>query len=410
MIYFIIFIVYFLRLKNKGSVTSIISLLIAFSGLCAYLIDKDIDYTNIEDYIYTIYTSGILLLSISAIKNIDRINLTELSKIKFNRDFINVLHVLGFFALIFSIYILATSINAFSAAQGTVEDYKNEGQADALIKAKLGPLVVSFVRLVSPLSYLMLPLHFIYVLKKKYLTSILFLFYATVLPLVGLFALSRSFLTQFIIVYFLFFILFRRQFSKKIKKTYYIVASLLLLIVGGVNYAIAQERFAESYYYDYRISKNSLIQDKSTYSLLDYFSQWIYNNNETLKYYTIDKNLSGQGSFPLLRRFGFVDSKDFFDQRSKSLDKYSTTFNGLVSAFVYDFGFIISLVIFVFTWKLIRNKFSRLNRIKVTDIMLLSLYFAFIGLFFVGNILYYEIFSIAIIYLILITKTKVLNR
>lgn len=410
MIYFIFFTLYFLRLKNKVSVTAIISLIIAFSGICAYLIDKDIDYTSIEDYVFTIYTCLILLLIINPIKKIDTNKLQELVRIRINRDFINVIHVLCFIALLSSIYILFTSVNAFSAAQGTVEEFKNEGEADAIIKSRVGPVVLTFVRLVSPLSYLLLPLHFLYILKKEYLKSILFLFYSTVLPMIGLFALSRSFLTQFIIIYFLFFILFRSQFSKKIKKTYYILASAVIVLVGGINYAIAQERFADTFYYENRISENSLIKDKSAYSLFDYFSQWIYNNNETLKSYDSEKNLSAQGSLPLLRRFGLIDSKEFLEQRSKALGKYSTSFNGLVSAFVYDFGFVITFIIFIFNWRFVKRKFSSIRELKVTDLMFLSLYFAFMGMFFVGNILYYEIFTISIIYLIFLTKTKILYK
>lgn len=410
MIYFIFFLCYFLILKNKFSVTSTFSLIIALSGLCAYVIDKDIDYTDIENYPLIIFTSFILFLIIDPIRKLDSNNLHELSKVDFNRRFINIIHILCFIALILSIYILFTSINAFSAAQGTVEDFKNDGEADTIIKSRLGSLVITYVRLVSPLSYLVLPIHFIYILKKEYVKSGLFLLYSTLLPIIGLFALSRSFLTQFIIIYFLFFILFRNQFSRKIKKIYYVLASLVIILVGGINYSIAEERFADTFYYENRISDKSLINDKSAYSLFDYFSQWIYNNNESLKTYEIEKNLSAQASLPLFRRFGLIDSKNFYEQRSKSLGAYSTSFIGLVSAFVFDFGFILTFLIFLINYKILNRKFSYYRRLKVTDLMFLSLYFAFFGMFFVGNIFSYEIFSTSIIYFIVINKTKIIYQ
>lgn len=189
MIYFIVFLVYFIFQKNKISVPSIISLIISLSGLSAYIIDKDIDFLNYEDYVYSAYTCFILLLLISAIKNIRYV---DYSKIKVSNQIVNILHVLGSIAFVVSIYILLTSMEIFASAHGTIAEFKNQGDADRLIKAKVGTFLLTYVRLISPLSYLILPLHFLFILHKRYINSILFLLYSIVLPLTGLFALSRS--------------------------------------------------------------------------------------------------------------------------------------------------------------------------------------------------------------------------
>lgn len=409
MIYFIFFLLMFLFQKEKVSIEAFFYFLIAFSGLSSFIIDRDIDYSNINDFMISIYSIIFLLILLYPIKyfRLNRINAINL--IRFSKKFILAIHIFGSISFIFAITIFVFSYNYYQTSLTTVSEYKNMGEANALLKSTFSTPII-LVRLFATLSIFLIPIHLIYFIRKKYFQSLLFLLYSFVLPISGLLAFSRSLLTIYLIVYVCLFIYFKDFLLEKINLKYISLLGLLIYSIYSINTAIAKDRFEDSYYYDTRISSKSLIQNKVIYSQLDYFSQWIQNGSGALKIFENDKILFGKSFSPLLWRLGIIDKEDFFFLRSKTLGEFSSTFNGIVAGYVYDFGFFISIVIvfLISTQSVYLSKYLQ-RKSQIYFQIFIVLYLMIPALFFAGNVFLYEFYSISILLFIGMYKFKLIT-
>jgi hypothetical protein len=410
MIYFVVFILIWASSKFKVTIYGLLSFLIALSGMSAYIIDKDIDYTSFADVSLALYSICFLIALIHPLKSIRAFDLRRMEILEVNEKFVTFIHFFGALSFVFSLLILSQSLEYFLSSINSVEEFKNEGEANSNLKGSVFALPLSVIRLFASFSVILIPIHFFFLVRKRYLNAVLFFLYSLILPLSGLFALSRSFLLQYLLAYVCLAILFSNVLLKKNRLSKGILFVTLIFGFHTINALIAKERFESTYYYDTRISANSLIQDKVVFSQFDYFSQWVSNGNDALLQFSREKLFYGLSFVPLSFRLGIVDKQSFFQRRTLVLGDYASTFNGIVSGYVYDFGFVGAFIIILLWSYHIPRVLATLYRRNVW------IYYSFVGLvsivcgcFFSGNVFMYEYVSIALILMYVFYKFKLIS-
>lgn len=318
--------------------------------------------------------------------------------------------ILLFLALIVNLYILSKSYGYMFLAEVTIEEYKNESLGNEYLNSVVARPIMIFSHAVSPLGYLALIFHFVYLVGGDKKRSFIFLLLSFNVVFYTLQAFSRAAIVQYVLIYIAMSLIMygglNNEMKRTIKRT--MLISLTVLIFFFVTISIY--RFGdEGYYY---VPHSAFITNPILYSLVEYASQWFGNGLYILSQYESVDLWYGKSFRPLVDRvfFPFVSDVSYSDYRIASLGVYASKFNGLVATVVYDFGFIGALFAFVI-W-LIGFLYAAPNQGRITLGKLMLFFYLFIPvlMFFSGNFFSYLHYNLAIVYSILYllsTKIKV---
>jgi oligosaccharide repeat unit polymerase len=257
-----------------------------------------------------------------------------------------LLVVNGFCFLIF----LTICFYAFSE----VVDYsafKNEGQSATFIDQIpiLNPTLSHFVYLLASYihscAYFLVPLHFYYLYKRKWVLSLVCLVLSSNLILYGLTIFSRSSFATYCLVYLFSLPFFFRKLEPRARRV--ILASAFALVcIAAVPFAvITASRFSNIVAYNRAVSDQTLISSPEVYSLFDYGGQWYRNGNEVMATYSFD-TMNGELSFPFVLMI--ADRLHLIDYPPEQLElrlrgvwgDHYDRFNGLVANLLFDFGYV----------------------------------------------------------------------
>ena len=124
--------------------------------------------------------------------------------------------------------------------------------------------------------------------------------------------------------------------------------------------------------------------------------------------------LSDEKRFPIYELKSFEDVQEYIWNKNpffytldnqilrcffvKTLGEFSSTFNGIVAGYVYDFGFFISIVIvfLISTQSVYLSKYLQ-RKSQIYFQIFIVLYLMIPALFFAGNVFLYEFYSISIL-------------
>jgi hypothetical protein len=145
-------------------------------------------------------------------------------------------------------------------------------------------------------------------------------------------------------------------------------------------------------YYGDRIPQNSIIKDPIIYSLFDYASQSYSNGLYQLEVYTEDKSLKGEQFFrdiyQILNFFGIVnwDVKESQELIDKAYDYDGGAFNGYTTPLVFNFGYILTLLISLcyFIVVKIRLQNKQVKSLKSMFLLILLLFIPTVSIFYTG--------------------------
>jgi len=343
--------------KRKSPVCTILILLQIGTLFALFLIDEVPEIKTLKGYFIVFYTISLLYLfivpwnkyhSIKSIKSID-IN-------KADRLFRILLRINIFSSIVFLFIAINTLISV-----SDIFVFKEQGVNYSSGMARL----YTIAKLLVPLGYLLLPFHFYYLSKGMSRKARLSFYFSLTPFFYGLTYFSRSHPVHFILTYLILYFILRKSLPKKrVKRIQKIGLSLALLIIFSLA-TITIARFQYSKYYGHMIKPSSKIQDITLYSTFDYFSQWHYYNYESLlsfKGETMRGQLMFHPSGLIFRILGIMPHNDseFLNKRMLLLGRSYDKFIGLVAYLVYDFGFIIALII-GFLYKHLVNKMRPQN-------------------------------------------------
>lgn len=291
-------------------------------------------------------------------------------KFKYFSSVLITLGVLAFFCfipIIILLYSLDLDPNEFKY-QGGVDDFL------ALPSFPIPPKLLTLVTYSAYVSILALPLHFYYLSVKNNKMAFWSLIASLAYVLRGLTYFSRALPISFMMMYVMFFILFRESIDKKIisilKKGALIVSVLLVINI----LSISTKRFSDKYDFyqtEYSQNKEIIIKDPVIVSYLDYLCQGYYNCYDLLNKYdgkTFGGNISFQDILILTNQYlGIGYSRDkIMDLRRKIWPgAWSATFNSYVAYVVYDFGIIGSLLITLLYSTYVRRKCRLMKKGKL---------------------------------------------
>lgn len=406
-IFFLLFSIV-IRVYYGVTVGFVFFILIFLSFFSSLLIGKHIYFDSVRDllvYIYSLLILFIMVLPFSDYRfkggDFFRID-AKLSLI------IRVVSIGAFFGFLINVTILILSLLNFSVLDLAVGQYKNEKVASEFLSSNIPAYLSIPSSFLTPLGFLSLSIHFIYLIKKNRIYSFVSLLGSMNIFLPSLFVLGRGGLVLYLILYILMIVIFYSLFSEslkfKIKRIFVFIGVFFSLFF----YFITSDRFRDYYYYD----ESSIVESPILYSILHYYSQWIENGYYLLLGFSYDKvtYASVFSYFPnkIMAFFGF-EIKEIGDIRHESFGQLATWFNGLPAVLVYDLTFYLTFVFAFFYFYLVRRVSpQKRSKLKV-GFLSYPLFMAPLVLFFQGPFFVNSVYNWSVLYLLiifLVTKFK----
>lgn len=359
LIYFI-FILLILLFNKKSTIVLMLCGIQVVSLLCIFFTGKEYpinDLTRLFNVIYTLIILTLIILPWMNAGNVSYIVVGNEKKVnKLSRIIIYLSIVPFFLFLVISILvnIYVDDVNSFKYVEGVSTEFYYSLPIN--IKLLILSNYIYFV------SYFLIPLHFYYLIKGKYWFSFLCFIFSLNIIFHGTTFFSRSVFINYILVYLAVLVILFKAFSEKIKQ--FIKYSSLLIGISFISYVsyISNKRFEDDKLYEENIPSDALIDNAVYFSYLDYASQWYFNSLDVLDDYKFS-GFNGQISFQpllsILSQYGLINynSKDYTILRQNLWPDHWWTFNGFVAYSVYDYGYIITLVLCFLYYNLVKKKF-----------------------------------------------------
>lgn len=339
-----------------------------------------------------VYTALILTMIILPWRHYSRISFTyvdsERKVIVLTKVLLIISAIVFFVLLITGIWVMTnvSDINKFKYVSGERMDVLSND-------SPIGIRWFYFSNYLYVLSYFLIPLHFYFIGKSKRYSTLCFLFSFNIL-LYGLSFFSRWTVLHYVLIYGVFLYLYRTGISEKYLKKIKITFGVLLLLLSFMMYFITNSRFIDNKAAADRVPSTSFIQNPALFSSIDYFSQWYDNSLTVLDNYSFE-TFNGQASFsPILKLLNTYELVDWdinkYTRLRKSLltHEYYQNFTGLVANWVFDFGYILSLLFALVYNRLIYKLRPRRNKIKLRHTLILvlliqlplvSIFYSFVG-------------------------------
>jgi len=399
LVYFII--LFFLYNFRKQSTPGLYLILIyILSLLCGLLIGFDFKISTISQAFNLFYLALILSIFILPWNRFNyKINILDKNPHRVYRLTILLFFINGISFLVFSVasYYAFTTITDFSA-------FKNNDESGAFFQQlPINHTIYLFAIYLNATSYFMIPLHFYYLNKKKYLLSILSLIFSLNIILEGLSVFSRSAFVIYLFLYIFYIPFYYRNMDVKTKRKIKILAIGVLLLTGNIFYIITSNRFGDYLMYGDAKYNQSLIQNPELYSIFDYFAQWYKNSGIVMAGYNFE-TLNGQLSFPFF--LTIADKINLIDYRpdlivNKLIALWGIQydkFNGLIPNLLFDFGYI-GTTLFALFYSSILQRLKPFNgEISFSKILMLGTMFSLPAMGIFNSSMKSSTYNLVIIY------------
>ena len=402
-ILFLLFLFFYGR--DKSTLFKMLVALQVISFMAEWLIDAyKVETDDLLTYFYVLLSELMLLLVMAPWAKV-KIKGIFIKERRFQRLFEKVLipTLLGIFLmnLVLAVIIMYMIPD--------VSDYKlKDGWKDLYESIPMFALMNRVSYITQYMGYFAIPISFYYFSIDNNKRGRLFLFLSTSSLMAGIAAYSRAQMLVYGLCVVANFFLCQKVFSEEkrnvIKK--YTYRAVLILSVIFLYTTINRFSSDNMAYYGDRIPKTSKIQDPIVYSFMDYLGQGFPNGTNLLVKYSPDKNFKGQGTFffPLLflDYFGIIhwDAVAAEENRDKVYGYDGGAFHGYTCSVVYDFGFILTLLLGLVYYSYVKRKVSKSSRITMSTALLLayivieptvSIFYSSIGIYVFPALFYFVV-------------------
>lgn len=379
LITFLIFL--YISYKHKSNIVFFLLLIQVISLSGYYLLQREETVDSISILLIDFFTMSVLLLIITpwfSYSNVTKIIPFSDKKTKSITTFFIALSVppfLIFSYIVVQMYSQGFEIHALKYEPGVGKDFRSS--------LPINRFVFGISLLLINISYFLIPLH-IYFWNKGNKALSLCLFFLSLNPVIyGLTYFSRATIIHYAFIYAFFIILLYNTLDDYKKKSIRRV-SFIFLILGAFYFLdITFERFEGHYYYEDKMSESSVLYGNiPLYSLVDYLSQWYYNNFEVLNNYqfeTFGGAISLHTLLSVLNELKVVtyDYNELVSVRRVLWPDHAVTFNGLIAYSVYDYGYLLtvffSVVYFSYVYRMRPREKNQVKSIKISELFTISI-------------------------------------
>jgi len=375
LIYFLFILLILVLIKNK-SILIYLVLIQVISLFGAIIIDQDYIINNFVktfNLIFTLFILSIILFPWIKIDKIYSISVNNDIRVMRLTYFMIVVSIIPFIVFLFmTIFLIMHTENIY-----LIRSVKGE-LVDTYASMQMNSKLFTLSRYLYPISYFLIPLHIFYLGKQKRRLSFLCFVFSLNILLYGLTYYSRSVFVHYIFIYLGFLYMLRSTLDVKEKLLLKKSLFMLLFICFFYLIYITSERFGESTFYYNKISSNSLIQDPLIYSYVDYMSQWYSNSMsllETYMFVTFKGQISFKSILDLIGNYTFInyDVGNYIALIKTLWPNNWYTFNGLVAYSVYDYGYMLTILLsFIYFFVISSIKLNN-NQIDLNTLFILIL-------------------------------------
>lgn len=410
-------------LKYKGT-SLFLFLLLVSSSLAALLVGRQTIISE-NNLLYTFFTCLVLALLFSSYYSYGQVYSIDMSKVCVKKliKVGDVVLLPSLLIFLINIYIIIRVFPLLVSGYIVVNEFKNEGGIDSLtiLSGSIPHILITITNLFSPLGYLCISYHFLYLLEGRLKKSFVFLVLSLIIPLSGLISLSRSSTVLYILTYLGILIIFYPSLEDRLKRRIKKILLIGFALVAFVMVAITINKSGE--YYSKESQNKALIDETNmpaAFSVLDYAGQWQELSYKPISHYHDIKlgyglyNCSGLAIYVLKKIYGAEAIASYYDDltmKNMNHDEWYG-FHGLTTTLVMDFGFI-GTILFVIIYRLIIIRLSpKKGKLSIKTLLALPVLLPFCATFFSGNAYSSVHLDIAVIYffiawtLIKIKKTR----
>ena len=267
------------------------------------------------------------------------------------------LSVLPFFVLSITSFFILTQVQDINDFKYT-EDVATDFYYNLPINVRL--IILS--NYLYNLSYLLLPLHFYYLWRRRFWLSGLCLLLSMNIILYGMTFFSRWSLLHYVFIYSILLLLLRDTLDRAAKRVIKRVAAVLVVAVATYFIILTERRFRNDTAYSDLVPIDSRIQSPVLYSYVSYLSQSTEHGvNKLLDYrfQTFGGQISLNPVLSLLGKYGIIDYNPtaYAELRRTLWPEHADKFSGLACYSVYDYGYIVTsilLLMYVFVIRINR--------------------------------------------------------
>ena len=351
----------FFGFRKPAAPSLLLMAVYSVSLVCGLLIQQDFAFHSSFEAFNVFYLSlmiALMILPWSKFSYVTAISEPDPNKTKTLTNTLLVVNGLIFLLFALICYSALSEVTDFSA-------FKNGGESGAFIEqlpidSSLNHTFYMLASYLSSTAYFLVPLHFYYLQKQKYLISLLCLLFSTNIILFGLTNLSRSAFVTYSLVYLFHLPFFYKKLNQKSRRVMLALTSILLAMALVPFVRITANRFSNVVAYNRATSDQNIISTPEVYSLFDYSGQWYRNSSEVMSNYSFD-TLNGELTFTfaltLADKLRLVDyPPEQIERRLYSIwgDHYDK-FNGLIANLLFDFGYIGTTLFVLFYFIVVRK-------------------------------------------------------
>lgn len=366
---FIFFIFIFLILfKNRSLALMLVIIQLASVG-GSFFMGRFLHIETPDDFVLVLIMILLLFLIVYPWKyyyGIKELIPFDETKLKVLTRSLIVLNSIAFGILLIITIIVQTyveDINEYKYVTGVGEDFITS-------HLPFPKVFFSIAIILSNFGYFILPLHFYYLSKKRYILSLICLVLSFNIMLIGLTYFSRAVIVQYMFLYMALLYMHYGIFTQKIKKVIknIFIAVSVVSTIYFINISVRRfERDASSAKaYSKVIPADAITQDPLTFSYLDYMSQGYLNGFDVLRLYT-GEGFNGALTFEKINAMISTPNetyvRELFRQKLWPYE-YSYSFTGFPAYAIYDYGILGSILLcllYFFVVKRMRPKQNKMN-------------------------------------------------
>jgi len=371
MIYLIVSIWGVFSYRAKNSINCFLFSMLLASSIGAYLVGRQHGW-DIVSVLIVVYTSFLLVVLFNSYKRYSMIKEISIDDVCYERfvryeKYVTYLCVI---ALIIEVFVIYRVMGLMLLGMTSANDmHTDEAEQTAIYGSVIPHVFLTICNFLSPIGYIMLSLHFYYLVKNNRKKALICLFASLVLALHGLMGFSRSATVVYLLTYvcILFYIL--PLLSKKTKKVLMVIGTFIIGLVFILLLLISNNRFSDYYT---KNSKNDAMLDETRtpvlFSMIDYFSMWNENGIEFIRKRPLGLLYYGwynSAGLPIIIDEKILGNSKVHEQREKEVDEVIEShvgsiwyeFHGCIARLTYEWGFL-GTAIFIFLFNRVVRYFS----------------------------------------------------
>lgn len=333
----ILFLIVFGFFFAKSSTAKLLFLMFGVSVSSSLLLGDGLPF-EYSSFCYVLFVCSFLFILFYSFNSL---NSSNISRFYVGKDALKVLKFVLYLSAVgvaVNVYIFIQMMLSFMANGVPIEVFKN-GAVGLDSFREINPAARAISALLSPLSYICLPLHFYFLVHNKILLS-KFSFYGSLSIIIEQLAFfGRGGIVVFVSVYVLLLIFVLPVLNDAIKRRKIKSGIIFLCVVVGLFLYIAIDRFSDYTSFEY----GGYVTNPILISILGYYGEWISNGYRAYLQFVADKMIpfSNFMYFPnkILEVLNYP-IQDIVELRDFAFGDKATNFNGLPVLVLYDMHYI----------------------------------------------------------------------